>query len=290
MKQFPKVSVIVLNYNGKDTLDGCLASLCRVNYPDFSVVLVDNASTDGSFEAAKKKFSRSIFIRNESNLGFSAGNNIGIQFSLERGADYVVLLNNDTVVAENFLDELIRPMEKRPDAGIASPLILKGKSEEVWFSGGKIDWLRMKTIHFRDNPAKEEYESDFITGCAMVIKREVFLKIGMLDEDFFLYWEDADFSFRAKKAGFSNLIVPKVKIRHFEKSQEKKISKVYWLVVSGLIFFKKNASFWQKKWLVFYVFFRKMKNRRDVWMIGDEMSLSVQKAYWDFKQYERKKD
>lgn len=285
MKQSPKVFVVVLNYNGRDVLDQCLSGLFRQDYPNFSVILVDNASTDGSLEAAKKKFSRGVFIKNETNLGFSAGNNVGIRFSLERGAQYVFLLNNDTEIPESFLTDMVTNMESRSALGIASPIVLAGKAEEVWFSGGKIDWWRMKTIHFRDFFEEKFRSSEFISGCAMVVKREVFLKAGLLDEEFFLYWEDADFSFRAARAGFERGVFSDVKIRHFEKSEKKKPQKVYWLVVSGLLFFKKNSSFWRKKWVGFYVFLRRIKNWRDARKSGDEICLKVKKAYADFSKY-----
>lgn len=280
--QFPKVNIIVLNYNGRDCIKKCLASLFCSPYPNFEVVVVDNNSTDGSLELAKQNFSRATFIKNEQNLGFSAGNNVGIKYSLEKMAEYVLLLNNDTEVEKNCLNQLVKCALANKEVGILSPLIFASEGKEVWFSGGKIDWLRMKTAHNRELLGSDFSDSDFISGCAMLVRAEVFAKIGLLDEDFFLYWEDADFSVRAKKAGFSLLISANAHVRHFEKSEETKKNKVYWLVLSGLLFFEKNASRWQKFWIFAYVLLRRVKNWNDVRKNKTEINLAVQKAYGDF--------
>lgn len=285
MKHSPSIFIVILNYNGQKALEGCLMSVFGVNYPGLSVVVVDNNSMDGSLEAAKAKFSKVIFIKNEQNLGFASGNNVGIRFSLEHGADYVLLLNNDTEVDSDFLNPLIAAIEEDEKVGIASPLIFKGNSKKIWFSGGEIDWFRMKTRHNEKLEKEKDYPTSFITGCAMLVKKEVFKKIGLLDEDFFLYWEDADFSVRALKAGFSCIVVPASKINHFEKSEGNLTNKTYWLVVSGLLFFKKNTSWWLKPWVKIYIFARKAKNFFDIKFRENEIRLAVNKAYRDFKKY-----
>jgi hypothetical protein len=282
MSQFPKIFIVVLNYNGRDCLNDCLRSLFKVSYPNFEVVVVDNNSTDASLSAAKQSFSRVHYIRNEENLGFSAGNNVGIKFSLDRGADYVLLLNNDTLVAENFLGVLVAEMEKN-EIGVGSPLIWEKNKQKVWFSGGKIDWLRMKSKHARDEKKELYFGSDFISGCAMLVRKDVFSKIGLLDEDFFLYWEDADFSVRANRAGFKLAVIPESQIIHLENSEKTSTNKLYWLVISGLIFFKKNAFGWRKFWIFFYKKLRRIKNYRDVRAGKDSNAEVVQKAYKDFK-------
>ena len=167
MKNYPKVFVVVLNYNGGHFIKKCLASVFKNDYPDFEVVVVDNGSKDGSLEMAKTNISKAIFIKNEENLGFATGNNIGIRYSLERMADYVCLLNNDTEVEKDFLGKLVEAMEKDERVGIASPVIFNGESKQIWFSKGKINWLTMKAKHGAKFMTKEIYSSDFITGCAM---------------------------------------------------------------------------------------------------------------------------
>ncbi|MDO8240570.1 MAG: glycosyltransferase family 2 protein [Candidatus Moranbacteria bacterium] len=289
MTNYPKVFVIILNYNGKDVIKKCLTSVFKLDYPNLEVVLVDNNSADGSLEMAKAAFSKINFIKNEENLGFGAGNNIGIRFALERMADFVLLLNNDTEVDKDFLTKLIEVAQADEKIGVLSPVIFDGNSKQIWFAGGKIDWLRMRTRHLQKAQTEDYYDSDFITGCSMLVRAEVFKQIGLLDEDFFLYWEDADFSVRVKKAGFKNVVVSGSWIYHFEKSEQAKSNKIYWLVISGLIFFKKNTPFWLKPWIKTYVASRKIKNWLDVMLKKQEMALTVQKAYKDYQSYAKLK-
>jgi len=283
MKKHPKVFIIILNYNGSDVLKKCLTSVFKIDYPNLEIIVVDNNSLDGSLEMAKANFSKAIFIKNEANLGFAAGNNVGIKFALERAADFVLLLNNDVEVEKNFLTQLIDIAAENEKIGLASPVIFDGQTKEVWFSGGHIDWWRVKTVHERKVRTERFFNSRVITGCAMLIRAEVFQKVGLLDEEFFLYWEDADFSLKSKKAGFQNVVVSSSWIYHFEKSRENPENKTYWLVISGLIFFRKNANFLFKIWGWFYLILRRIKNYRDVKFKKDRISLVVQKAYRDFK-------
>jgi hypothetical protein len=283
MLKHPKVFIVVLNYNGKKIIKKCLSSIFKIDYPSFEVVFVDNNSTDGSLELAKSCFSKANFIKNEENLGYSAGNNVGIRFSLERMADYVLLLNNDTEVENDFLSKLVEVAESDEKIGLISPVIFDGKTKEIWFSGGEIIWNRMSNRHARDIKTQDYYETGFITGCSMLVKAAVFKAIGLLDEDYFLYWEDADFSLRARKAGFKNMVVSSSWIYHFEESEKNRQNKIYWLVVSGLIFFKKNTPWNKKYWVRTYLALRKAKNLWDVRFKKDETALTVRKAYNDFK-------
>lgn len=283
MKKHPKVFIVILNYNGSDILKKCLTSVFKIDYPNFEIVFVDNNSSDGSLEMAKTNFSKAIFIKNEENLGFAAGNNVGIKFALERDADFILLLNNDVEVEKNFLTQLIASVAENDKIGLASPVIFDGQTKEIWFSGGRLDWWRLKTVHEKKIQTENVFRSDFITGCAMLIRAEVFRKIGLLDEDFFLYWEDADFSLKSRKAGFQNVVVSSSWVYHFEKSRANPENKTYWLVISGLIFFRKNANWLLKIWGALYLRLRKIKNWRDVRFKKDRISLVVKKAYRDFK-------
>jgi GT2 family glycosyltransferase len=279
----PKVFIIILNYNGKDILKKCLLSVFKNDYPNFEIVLVDNNSTDGSLETAKADFSKAHFIKNEENLGFSAGNNIGIRFALERMADYILLLNNDVEVEKDFLSHLISIAQENREVGVLSPLIFDGNTRQVWFSGGIISWLRMKSFHKKTTKKKDFYESSFVTGCAMLVKKEVFKKIGLFDEDYFLYWEDADFGLRAGKAGFKKVVVTSSWVYHFEKSQKNKENKTYWLVISGLVFFRKNTPAYLRLWMIFYLSLRKIKNYADILIGKNKLAPIVRRAYKDFK-------
>lgn len=277
----PKVFVIILNYNGKKTLTDCLKSVFQMNYPDFEVVVVDNNSKDGSVEEAKSLFSRAHFIINEANLGFAAGNNVAIRFALEKGADYVWLINNDASVEKNTLSALIEEGEKKNSIGILSPLILHSETKNIWFGKGVIDWKQMKTLHVSPPTLLQPYASEYICGCAMLIKKEVFKKIGLLDEKYFLYYEDADFSVRALKAGFELQIIPSVQVFHHEASSENP-NKLYWLVLSGLQFFHTQSPAYIKPWIVFYTLLRRLKNKVDILIKPSEEAQEVSRAYFDY--------
>ena len=280
---YPKVFAIVLNYNGNDVLPLCLDSLYRSEYPNLEIVVVDNASKDGSLEDARKRFSRFHFIKNSKNIGFAAGNNVAIRFALEKMADYVFLLNNDATVDPDTIGKMVEEAEKDPSAGIFSPLILSPDGN-VWFSGGKILWLKMKTVHMPLSESNYSNRTDCVSGCAMLVKKAVFKKIGLFDEKFFLYYEDADFSLRAKRAGFDLKIIPSIFAHHAEKSETENPAKLYWLVLSGLIFFKKNSSGLSKAWLCVHLRLRKFKNLLMVALRRSPASLEVRRAYQDYEK------
>lgn len=221
-----KIFVSVLTFNdNKDTLE-CLESLDKINKDkhELNVVVVDNAS-DKSFAINKrfKNFNLKI-IRNKENLGFSGGHNVAIDYSLKNGADYVLILNNDTEVEKNFLIKLLNAFKGK--TGIAVPKIYFAKGFEfhkdrykvsqlgkiIWYAGGEMDWENVYSIHIGvdgvDKEVWNEKETEIATGCCMLVKREVFEKVGSLDDKYFLYYEDADFSVRVKKAGFLIVFVP----------------------------------------------------------------------------------
>lgn len=282
----PKIFIIVLNYNGKKTILDCINSIYDSTYSNFEVVIVDNNSTDGSFELIKKTFFKANIIRNSKNIGFAAGNNIGIRFALEKFADYIFLLNNDATIESDMLSLLMNEMRKNSSASIISPLILKEKRGAVWFAGGRILWSKMRAAHL-DTPKNKSlsYQIEYASGCAMLIKNTVFKKIGLFDENFFLYYEDVDFSLRAKRAGFGIFLLPNAYAYHKELSNQNNSQKIYWLVISALIFFKKNSSFLQSIWITFYFSLRKIKNFYTIYIKNDAVALQVKKAYEDYKKY-----
>lgn len=273
----PKVFVIVLNYNGKRTISRCLKSIYRSDYPNFEIVVADNASRDGSLEIVRKEFQTTHVILNHSNLGFAAGNNIAIRFALEKFADYVLLLNNDAYIEPKTISALVSRAQEDNKIGMLNPLILNSEGK-IWFEGGKIDWLKMKTLHLRP---ENEKTSEYLCGCALLVSKEVFRKIGLFDEKFFLYYEDADLSLRAKKAGFSLVIDCNTKIIHDEQSESTGPQKIYWLVLSGIIFFKKHTPFFLKPWIYFYLMLRKLKNTRDLAGGENKVASAVKRAFDD---------
>lgn len=232
----PNVFISLINFNGeKDTLE-CLASLTKTNRKDFNltVVVVDNAS-EKKFEVKNKEFEdlNLKIIRTEVNLGFSGGQNLGIKYALSQMADFIVILNNDVYLDNEFLNNLLKAHKKKPDAGLISPKIYFAKGYEfhkdryqqkdlgkvIWYAGGKMDWKNVigyhKGVDEVDNGQFESFErTDFASGCCVMVKREVFEKTGFFNEDYFLYYEDNDLSQRARKIGFYSYIYPKSIIWH----------------------------------------------------------------------------
>lgn len=222
----PKVFIIILNWNGwKDTID-CLTSLESINYPknDFEIILIDNASTDDSLKNLKNSIpafkNKITLVENKENLGFSGGNNIGIDYAQKNKADYTLLLNSDTVADPDFLKGLVLAGEGRKSAGIIAPKIyFFDEKKTIWFNGGKFSWVfGSDHIDFGKIDNSEttggQKKTEFITGCAMLVKSAVFKKAGLLDERFFLYYEDVDFSLRARKSGFECVVVEHSKVWH----------------------------------------------------------------------------
>lgn len=284
MKKLPKVFTIVLNYNGIDCLIRCLDSIYASDYVNMEVIVVDNCSTDGSFEIARKKFSKFHFIKNSHNIGFAAGNNVAIRFALEKMADYVFLLNNDAFVDKDSIRNLVSACDELPNVGLASPIIYKDLKENIWFSGGKILWKKMKTIHENSVLSSSPYLTEYATGCSLLIKKDVFAKIGLFDEKFFLYYEDADFSWRARLNDFNIFIVPSSIVYHEEKSNKSNSLKLYWLIFSSILFFRKNSTGLNRLWINFYLLIRRFRFKIKLFFDSkNEKFLQIIKAFQDSK-------
>ncbi len=276
----PKVSIVITNFNGIRTLEKCLSCVFNSNYPNFDIIVVDNHSTDGSLELLRRKYPSVKLIMNAENIGFGAATNLGMRLAFEKFADYVLALNNDAYLEKNTLSKLIENAKKNPRIGIISPLI-KRPDGSIWFAGGKIDWWKMKTLHKFAPSDSKPYQSAYICGCAMLISQKLCEKIGLFDEKFFLYYEDADFSWRAKQAGFELLVDPSVKIIHDEQSSRNISFKTYWLVLSGILFFHKNTPFFIKPWMHFYLWLRKIKNKHNQKSSPSKVVSTVARAYAD---------
>lgn len=230
MKIRKSAAVVVLNYKGVNDTLSCLESLRAVLHDgiDLHLIVVENGSDDGS-DLELSQLEDAELIVNERNLGFSGGMNSGIVYALSRKCDYIVILNNDTYVDNLFLVKLI---EASRWADIVAPKIYfapgyefhkdrysKGEQGKViWYGGGEIDWENILGVHRGvDEVDSGQFKRGSITlatGCCMLVKREVFEKIGLLDEKYFLYLEDMDFCYRARKAGFKILFEPQSVIWH----------------------------------------------------------------------------
>ena len=236
-----KISVIILNWDGKEDTKECLESVGKSRITDYKLqsIVVDNGSTDGSQKAVKnfyKKARKDItweLIENRENLGFAEGNNVGMRYALKSGADFIMLLNNDTIIDKNLFVDLINAAKNYPKAGIISPKIYFAKGFEyhkkrykknelgrvIWYAGGDVDWNNIYgSNHGVDEVDKGQFDkvadTDFATGCCMFFRSKVLKDLGLFDKRYFAYLEDSDLSQRAKKAGWRVLYTPKPHLWH----------------------------------------------------------------------------
>ncbi|KUK79932.1 MAG: putative glycosyltransferase [Microgenomates bacterium 39_7] len=229
------ISIIVVNYDTTDLSLDCLNSLSKIECQDFNynVVVVDNGSQKEFKLPVKLRKDNIEVIRTDNNIGFTGGNNLGITYAAGHyNPDYFLLLNSDTTVTPLFLHELLLSIQG-DDRGIAVSKILFEKGYEfykdnydakyhgnvVWFAGGTIDWPYLRAFHRGvDEVDRGQFDhltnTDFATGCCMLIKREVVEEVGLLDKKYFLYLEDVDYSIRAKKRGYKIVFSPRSVIYH----------------------------------------------------------------------------
>ena len=220
-----KLAIIVLNYNGKHLLEKSLDSVLKQASKNVQIIVVDNGSTDGSSRLIEKMVQSGKpikLIKASANLGFSGGNNLGIKWALKKGFDYLMLLNNDVLVRQPFWKKMITYLEENKSIGLLSPKIYFAPGYEthkdryrkkdfgrvIWYAGGIVDWDNVYASHrgvdqVDHGQFDEIIETDFLTGCCLIGRKEVWEKVGLLDDKYFLYYEDADFSQRVKGAGFS---------------------------------------------------------------------------------------
>ncbi|GAH48468.1 unnamed protein product, partial [marine sediment metagenome] len=198
----------------------------------------------------KERFPWVELIENHKNLGFAQGNNVGIKYALEKGADYILILNNDTIVSTSLLRDLLDVVSKDRTIGIAGPKVLYyHKKDRIWFAGGKVSLLLGNTWHIgnrrRDGQKSQNIiEEDYQTGCALLIRRETVNKIGMFDPQYFAYFEDTDLCLRARNNGFRVVCVQDAKIWHKVSGTTGRgltSKKAYLKAKSGVKFFKKYS-------------------------------------------------
>lgn len=230
-----KLCVILVNYNTpSDTID-CLESLKACHIPgDLSLktIVVDNASIDDSTDILSLKYPEVELIRSYRNLGFAGGNNLGIKAGLKTDPSHILLLNNDTVVPQEFFDKIYQSAINDDKVGLLTPKIYFAKGYEfkdhyktselgkvVWAAGGVMDWDNLlgsnaNVDEVDEGQFKNVVDTDFATGACLLVRREVIDKIGLLNENYFLYLEDVEFSERAKRAGFRVVFDPSISLWH----------------------------------------------------------------------------
>ena len=231
-----KVFALTINYKSDKETKELLESLLSVTSKDLelNVIVIDNYPRK-PIKLESKKYEKLGLrvIYNDRNLGFAQGNNKGIEFALKNGADYVLIINNDTLVDKNFLTELVSIFDTKDSVGIAAPLIYFEKGYEfhkerykedelgkvIWYAGGEIDWDNVLAKHrgvdeIDIGQYSQVSETEFASGCAFLISVEVIKNLGMFDEKYFLYYEDSDLSMRIKRKGYKIYFNPKSLVWH----------------------------------------------------------------------------
>ena len=217
----PRVTAIVLNWCREEVTLECLKSLLACDYPGLTVLLVDNGSPDGSGERIHAAFPGVAWVQTSSNLGYTGGNNRGINWALERGADYVLVINNDAVIEPDAVTRLVEAAGAGPQVGAVAPKILYFRApDRIWFGGGRFSVLRGTGIHQRqgrrDLPAVDDAVRDvsFVTGCCCLLSADALRRVGGFAEDFFAYVEDVELSVRLSRAGYRLLYQPAARVLH----------------------------------------------------------------------------
>jgi GT2 family glycosyltransferase len=258
MATSPSVWIVVLNWNGLSDTLVCLESLRDLQYTQRRVVVVDNGSTDGSLYALRSAESRlSIEIIDAGrNLGYAGGNNLGTRHALDRGADFILILNNDTTVDRMLLDELLTAEGRHPEAGCFGPWIYyMDDPDRLWFTRSEWEteaaaFTARSKGRLASELAKESANTEYVCGAALFFRSGVARKIGLLDERFFLVYEDSDWGFRARRAGFECIAVPSAKVWHkigTSFGSEESPLRTYFSSRNKLLWAEKNLS--RREWL-----------------------------------------
>lgn len=214
------VGVVLVNWNSEEYTIRCLASLMAAAKMPDHIVVVDNASVNGSVAAIRAAFPQVHIIENHQNYGFTGANNLGISYLLSRNVEYVWILNNDTIVSQNCLQVLCNALEKHDEVAAATCKIYRNDSAELWFAGSVFYKYSFCVDHRGEGETdRGQYDSveylDFLDGCCILVRSTVLREIGLFDEHFFAYHEDVDFSFRLRNSGARLLYVPEASISHF---------------------------------------------------------------------------
>lgn len=246
----PRVCIVVLAWNRREDTLECLRSLARVTDPDTTVLLVDNGSTDGTADAVKMEFPGIKLIETGENLGYTGGNNAGIRRALELGADYVLILNNDTIVDPGFIREMLAVASRSERIGFVSPKIyFQDPPDLLWFAGARFrTWCgygRMEGYRETDRGQYDQIrEIDRPCGCAMLVSRAVCREAGLLDPGLFLYVDEVEWALRARTLGFRSYIAPGAKVWHKVSSSlggEGHPDAIYYSVRNTLYSLNRNA-------------------------------------------------
>jgi hypothetical protein len=294
----PRVAIVILNWNGEKVLRECLRSVFALSYPAAEAIVVDNGSSDGSVEMVRREFGNCFLIENPVNVGFSAGNNQGICLALERGNDYVMVLNNDTVLDRGCLTWLVERAKSDSRIAAVSPKIYFSEPpNRLWFAGGTFSYWKGRNGQAgygrRDGERwSRAGEMEFISGCALLAPRRVWEEVGGFDELFFWSGEDVDWSLRLRKAGYKLFYEPRALVWHRVSYSmlhgDGEAGRLYYYTRNNLLYMWRHARWWH--WLTFvpYLFALSAKRALEVACARDWKSIpAILRGARDFPRYVR---
>ena len=259
-----KIAIIIVNWKQYQLTKLCLYSLQKIKYDNYQIILIDNESNPKELKKIKNQFDKIITFPNQKNLGFTGANNVGIEYAIKNEFKYVMLINNDTEVEKNFINPLIELLEKNQNFGAAQPLILNYYNRnKVWSAGGFLNKFFGYTYVIK-SPEGIKKNIDWITGCCFFLRTDVIKKIGLLDEKFFAYYEDVDWSIRIKNAGYDLAFVKSSVVYHHGSKSSKNESNegtlspfVHYLNIRNHIFLlRKNKDVFNSVGVLFFQFFK----------------------------------
>ncbi len=244
----PRIVTVVLNTNRRDDTLACLGSLAHSTYPNLGVMVLDNGSTDGSPEAIQAQFPTVQIVPLTENLGYAGNNNVGIKLAVTQGADWVFVLNEDTLVEPDCLSRLMNTAERDPRLGVLGPIVYTFDAEpRISSAGGQVHWAMADAV----NEGMGEIDRgqylarpvDFINGCGLLVSRPALHKAGYLDDSFFIYWEETDWCQRINRAGFGIWFEPAALMRHKAPIHHSNFgpSTLYYVTRNRLRFFARHT-------------------------------------------------
>jgi hypothetical protein len=248
----PKVSIIIPNWNGLEDTSECIESLKKVTYPNYEVIVVDNASEGNDVQALSERFGDYIqMVRNDRNYGCGEGYNSGIRYALKNSQpEYFLLLNNDVVVAPAFLSELVKVAESDAHIGIVGPKIYyydyNGRKDVIWSVGGKTRWwspIMHRQIGKNDDdlPKYQTVRSmNWVSGTVLMLKSKLIEKVGLLNPWYFFSHEDIEYCLKARRLGFKVIYVPSAKVWHKVGASAKKAHITYFSPSAYYYLIKQN--------------------------------------------------
>lgn len=257
-KHIPSVYIIILNYNNPSDTIACVEEAEKIDYENFKIVIVDNYSTDNSDAVIRQKFPHHKFIQTGDNLGYAGGNNIGMKFAKNQGADYICILNNDVITDPNFLKILLDYLKNNPNVGVVGPRVCEFNEPHLVQSTGAMIDYHTGRVNILNNGVHEDrikgniIPCDYVGGACLLFNSTILDQVGYFPEDYFLFYEETEWCLNIKKKGFEVLCNCDAKVIHKGSASINQISGLseYFMYRNVVIFMKRNAKLNQR--LVFY--------------------------------------